>query len=609
MALIHGRRDASPGCGRFVLATLATLVLSACGGGGGSPGQPVATFSVGGTLTGLVGGQQVTLRNNGLDPLVVVADGSFTFSEPVSGGGGYGVTVDVQPSGGTCTVTNGAGTGLHANVTNVTVSCTPHSYAVGGTLTGLGSGQQLTLQDNATDPQVLAADGAFAFPTSMVFGSTYSVTITAQPGASSQQFCNVANGHGMLSGPVTNVNVSCNTEVVLRGFATADSAGGLYPVSGLTADSAGNFYGTTMNGGTGGAGVIYRLTPSPGGGYAETIVYDFGGGNGLAGGLYPYGNVVLDAAGNLYGTTLNGGVNSFGIVYKLSPAPGGGYAESVLYAFDGSTYDGGELVGGLVLDGAGNILGVNQVGAGHGYGCVFELSPAAGGAYSLSIVYSFTGGTDGGTPLAGLIMDGAGNLFGTTSGSYLTSWFGAVYELTPTAGGGYSEVTLHTFTAALDGAVPSAGLTMDGAGNLYGTTRLGSGMGGNGIGTVFKLAPSTGGAYVTSILYSFTGGSDGAAPLGGVTLDSAGNIYGTTSAGGNPNCNNGCGTVFKLAPSPLGYTESVLYPFPGGSLGAAPMSTLVRDAHGNLYGTTYSSQGAGVTGGADAGNVFEILVP
>jgi hypothetical protein len=218
-------------------------------------------------------------------------------------------------------------------------------------------------------------------------------------------------------------------------------------------------------------------------------------------------------------------------------------------------------------------------------------------------LYSFTGGADGSIPEAGLIMDSAGNLYGTTSNSQAGGSDGTVFKLAPAAGGGYTESTLHIF-AGVDGAVPVAGLIMDSAGNLYGTTKLGTGRGGVGMGTVFKLSAS-GSNYST--LYSFTGGADGEEPLAGVIADSVGNLYGTTSGGSGNGIGSGLGTVFQLAPDGSGgYSESVLYRFTGGSGGAGPAANLITDGVGNLYGTTYSGIGGG-TSGTDAGNVFEIL--
>jgi hypothetical protein len=205
-------------------------------------------------------------------------------------------------------------------------------------------------------------------------------------------------------------------------------------------------------------------------------------------------------------------------------------------------------------------------------------------------------------------MTAASNL---SSGNVTEAGFGTVFKLAVTAGGSYTETTLHLFSAAFDGVTPAAGLIMDSAGNLYGTTRLGSSNPGISYGLVFKLSPDKNSVYTESIVYSFTGGSDGGGPLAALVIDNAGNLYGTASFGGGAtaNCSNGCGTIFKLTPTTYGtYTETTLYRFAGGSGGGGPAAGLMMDAAGNLYGTTFSGNGINQTGGADAGNVFEILL-
>jgi uncharacterized repeat protein (TIGR03803 family) len=582
------------GMSRFVpLAT--TVIIAACGGGGGGSSSG---YTIGGNLTGLASGQHVTLQNNGADPLTLGTNGPFTFSSEVANGRSYSVTVFSGPPAQTCVVNNATGTSVNANVTTVTVNCSTNTYTVVGNLTGLASGQQVTLQNNGADPLTLTTGGTFTFSTQITYGSAYSVTVSSQP---SQQFCTVQNGIGTMSGAVTNVQVACYTESVLHNFTSADSGNGAYPLGGLIMDSAGNLYGTTSSGGSNDAGVVFKLSPSTGGGYTESVLFSFPGQPPISVGAYPSGDLMMDDAGNLFGTTTNGGTGGYGVAYELSPTAGGGYTISVLHNFDGSTADGGEPTGGLIMDSAGNLYGTTSAGGAGLQGTVFRIASAVGGGYTESILYSFTGGSDGSTPEAGLIMDSAGNLYGTTSSSNTQgcgSCLGTVFKLAPAAGGSYTESTLHIFTG-FDGAVPAAGLIMDSAGNLYGTTKLGTGRGGIGMGTVFKLSAS-GSNYST--LYSFTGGPDGARPVAGVIIDSVGNLYGTTSAGGG-----GFGTVFQLAPDGSGgYGESVLFSFAGGSGGAGPAANLIIDSVGNLYGTTSSGNGIGVTG-IDAGNVFEIL--
>lgn len=568
------------------------LALGACGGGGGGGGS-ASSFTIGGNLTGLAGGQQITLHN-GIEALQLTANGVFAFAGKVVDGGSYSVTVAAQPVGQTCVVANGSGASVSADVSNVSVTCTYQNFILGGNLTGLASGQQITLQDNGAGPITLTANGAFTLSSASHYFDVYSVSVSTQPGPSNE-FCSVTNGSGTISANVENIQIICATEVVLFGFTSATSANGANPAAGLLLDGAGNIYGAASN--------LFELTPAAGGGYTESVISpDLSSG------------VIMDAAGNLYGAV---GGDLFGDVFKLTPAPGGGYSETHLHDFLGTTLDGGDPSGDLLMDGAGNLYGTTRIGGSYQAGTVYMLSPAPGGGYSYSILYSFTGTTlDGGQPNGGLVMDSAGNIYGTTMSSNLPpggnvndSGNGTVFKLSPTGGGNYTETTLHLFSG-LDAATPMAGLIIDSSGNLYGTSRFGSAKFGTGDGVVFKLTRAADGSYSESVLYTFTGGSDGAEPLAALVMDSAGNLYGTASIGGNDNanCNNGCGTIFKLTVVPNGYTETTLYSFAGGSGGGGPAARLSMDAAGNLYGTTSSGNGVNVTGGADAGNVFEILL-
>jgi uncharacterized repeat protein (TIGR03803 family) len=248
--------------------------------------------------------------------------------------------------------------------------------------------------------------------------------------------------------------------------------------------------------------------------------------------------LVRDSAGNLYGTTTTGGgLNGDGTVFKLTPG-NGGYTESILHVFTGDEggSDGASPQAGLIMDSARNLYGTTSVGAG-----VFELSPVTGGTYTESILHTFTGRDDGSSPQGSLIVDSAGNLFGTTQAGGSGS-DGDVFKLAPDGSGGYVESILYTFTNQEDGARPQSNLVMDGSGDLYGTTEYG---GGNDYGTVFELAANGSGGYTEATVYTFTGGSDGAGPIAGLILDSAGNLYGTASGGGS---SGGYGTVFEIYP-------------------------------------------------------------
>lgn len=564
---------------RVALALLLSLPLSACGGGGGG----MSTYTIGGTVSGLTA-PGLTLTDNGGATLAVASGATtFTFPTPLANGATYDVAIASQPTGETCSVSLAAGK-VSGNVTTVSITC---GYTIGGTLRGLKSGAQLTLLDMGSDALTLVKNGTFTFSEPLAAGRSYDVTVGTQP---SGQFCEVTAGIGTVSSAVTNVQVACLT--VLYSF--AGGSDGADPLGGLIMDTSGDLYGTTQNGGSAGSGTVFELSPTPAGGYAESVLHSFTGSAisvGTADGASPRAGLIADGAGDLYGTTYNGGPSGWGDVYELSPAAGGGYAESILYSFSGGS-DGGGSSGVLVRDSAGNLYGTTTTGGGLiGDGTVFKLT-AGNGGYTESILHVFTGnagGSDGASPQAGLIFDSAGNLYGTTS-------VGAgVFELSPAAAGAYTEATLYTFAGRDDGSSPQSSLIMDSAGNLFGTTQSG---GSGGYGTVFKLAPNGNGGYSESILFSFTDRDDGASPQSDVVMDGAGDLYGTTEYGGGSDY----GTVFELVPNGSGgYTEVTLYSFTGGIDGAGSVAGLILDSAGNLYGT---AQGGGSSGGY--GTVFEI---
>jgi uncharacterized repeat protein (TIGR03803 family) len=558
------------------LACALMLILGGCGGGGGGGG--VRTYTIGGSIGGLFA-TGLTLADNGGDTLAVpVGATTFTFATPVGSGNQYNVTVASQPVGNYCTVSSGFGT-VTGDVTTVAITCVA-TYTVGGTLSGLASGAQVTLLDNGADPLTLSSNGSFYFSALVPRGGSYNVTVSAQP---APQSCNVASGSGTVSGAVTDVAIVCELKQrVLYAF-TGGSDGGT-PSAGVIMDSSGDLYGTTTIGGSSSHGTVFELSPGSSG-YTESILHAFS--TGSYGANVPAG-LIIDSAGDLYGTTWSGGSAGDGTVFKLSPDGGGGYTESVLHTFTGGS-DGAYPDAGLIMDGAHNLYGTTWGGGSAGDGVVFELSAGSGG-YTYSLLHTFTEGNDGGNPGAALVMDGAGNLYGTTEVGGSAS-AGIVFELTPGAGG-YAESVLHVFTGS-DGADPQAGLVMDGAGNLYGTTELG---GSRDDGIVFELKAGSGG-YAETVLYSFTGGADGANPAAGLIMDHGGNLYGTTPGVGY----FGGGTVFELTPGSSGDALSVLYSFTGGADGGSPHAALLMDGAGNLYGTAQS-------GGNGYGAVFEILL-
>jgi uncharacterized repeat protein (TIGR03803 family) len=316
--------------------------------------------------------------------------------------------------------------------------------------------------------------------------------------------------------------------------------GGFEPVAGLVMDAAGNLYGTTLSGGAHSSGTVFELMPQAGGGWTGKVIHTFGANSGD--GIRPEAGLVIDSAGNLYGTTHEGGLHGGGIAFELLPTSSGGWTEKLLHAF-GSVNDGSASTANLIFDAAGNLYGTTVLGGTFRAGTVFELMPAAGGHWTEKILHSFHGGsTDGGNPGGAVIFDAAGNLYGTTSGGG-TNGAGTVFELTPTAGGSWTERLLHTFLAdGTDGTSPTGNLVFDAAGNLYSTT---DGGGANGGGTVFELTPAGGGSWTETVLHNFSANAtDGVTPVAGLILDSAGNLYSTTSQGGA----HAGGIVFEITP-------------------------------------------------------------
>ncbi len=372
---------------------------------------------------------------------------------------------------------------------------------------------------------------------------------------------------------------------------------GSSPNAGVTFDAAGNLYGTTYWGGVDEIGSAFELSPKAGGGWAEKVLHTFG--TGTDGSNPSYGGLIFDAAGNLYGETFYGGAYSEGMVFELSPKAGGGWTEKVLHNFGNGT-DGSNPVGGLIFDGAGNLYGTAQHGGPYGGGSAFELTPKAGGGWTETVLHNFGNGTDGSQSSGGVIFDAAGNLYGTTwvGGAYGA---GIVFELTPKAGGGWAEKVLHNFGNGTDAANAQASLIFDAAGNLYSTTSYG---GTNGDGTVFELTPKAGGGWFEKVLHSFGSGTDGINPVdGNVIFDAAGNLYGTTFQGGiyGSSGYDGEGTLFELSPKAGGgWAERVLHNFGNGTDGGLPLSGMIFDAAGNLYGTT------AIGGAYNQGTVYEV---
>ena len=367
------------------------------------------------------------------------------------------------------------------------------------------------------------------------------------------------------------------------------------PHSNLLLDGSGNIYGITFGGGSSYEGTAFKLNSSG----KETVLYSF---------LSGYGNrpdlVIQDAEGTLYGTTTYGGSYGQGAVFKLDQKEN----ETVLYSFRGAAKSDGFDPIGVVRDEQGNLYGTTglggEAGGCYGYGCgiVFKLDSAG----KETVLYTFKGGADGGYPSGPIVRDAAGNLYGETAyGGDLSCYppygCGTVFKLDPAG----KETVFHRFTGTGgDGEHPWAGLVADNKGNLYGATVEG-GTGPNctsaenGCGTVFKV-DRTG---KETVLHSFTGSGADFPPNASLALDEKGNIYGTTPNGGSQNCGSGCGAVYMLNPAGK---ETILHEFVGGTEGATPLGGVTLDSAGNIYGTTALGGDLACNNGAGCGTVFKL---
>jgi uncharacterized repeat protein (TIGR03803 family) len=398
------------------------------------------------------------------------------------------------------------------------------------------------------------------------------------------------------------VPAPAQTFSVLHTFTGPDGA---EPISSVILDGAGNIYGTTPAGGDGncsleGCGTVFVLNKAG----KEIALHSFKGTDGA----YPHAGLMRDSRGNIFGTTVEGGSGTntcggteigCGVAFRFSSK--GKEAE---FKFQGPNGDNPESS--LVEDAAGNLYGTTVGGGKYGWGAVFKIDGTTG---KESVLYSFSGGSDGCFPVEGLTLDSAGNLYGVTAQGgegFCTSGEGVLFEVDPAG----NETVLHTFGGTY-GAYPSSVPLFDSQGNLYGTTAAG-GSNSNvdcsegGCGTVFELTPQQGGLWAETVLYSFCSlpqCADGESPGGGLARDVQGNIFGTTYRGGSyQNCPDACGVVFELTASG---TESVLHNFTGRSDGADPMAGLAMDSSGNLYGTTQAG-GASCYGQYTCGVVFKI---
>jgi hypothetical protein len=412
----------------------------------------------------------------------------------------------------------------------------------------------------------------------------------------------------LIAGAVLSVSLAAfaQTEKILYNFSGVDS--GEVPASNLLSDGAGGFYGTAEKGGIancpnvgGTCGIFFHLSRSAGV-WAETGLYNF---QNTPDASFPDYELTQDSAGNIYGVSILGGLYNNGTVFELSPPAqsGGAWTESVLYSFTGQQ-DGGTPIGGVVFGWHGALYGTTLHGGAadgdQGAGGIYQLLPPSqpGGAWTETMLYEFPQITTEGQGDMRLTADSSGRLFGTNQQGGMP--FGIVYVFIPPAktGGTWTFKDIYAFKDNGDGSFPLAGVILDKLGNVYGTS--------NGLpGTVFQLAPPEKGSgeWTFNLLYTFRGSPDGMAPQTRLTMDGRGNLYGTTYAGGDVNRTNcaetGCGTVFEVSPiNGGGWEETVLHAFKPSNDGQRPGAP-VTYLDGILYGTT-------LFGGTADGTAFAI---
>lgn len=463
------------------LACSLACLLAACGGGGAS------SHTVGGTVTGLPDGAQVTLANSTGSTLTLSANGTFAFPARLASGSSYSVSVQSHTPAVRCVVAQGSGTIASADVGSVSVSCGPGTFSV-----------------------VQAFDNA-----SIQGGNLVAELLLDQAG---NLYGTACQGGANGGGTVFKIS-SSGLFSVIYALGASPAIEGSCPRAGLGMDASGNLYGTANNGGAGNMGTLFKIDTS--GQFTLLHAFDAFGGDGQD----PQGTPFVDSAGNVYGATYYDNILHNGTIYKVDPA--GQY--SLFYTFpSGSGEANNPKGGGLLMDAAGNLWGTAYWGGANAQGAVFKIDRAG----TVQTVYSFGSiPNDGANPQGGLALDSAGNFYGITYDGGLNG-AGTVFKLSPA---GVATVIHHFDNSANAPRQPQAGVVVDSAGNVYGTTGLG---GNNDTGTLFKLSASG----VFSVLHSFVSASDGDSPQAGLVVDRMGNLYGTTSGGGP----NGGGTVFKF---------------------------------------------------------------
>ncbi|HEY7993584.1 MAG TPA: choice-of-anchor tandem repeat GloVer-containing protein [Candidatus Eremiobacteraceae bacterium] len=409
-------------------------------------------------------------------------------------------------------------------------------------------------------------------------------------------------------------------ETVLRKFQAGFD--GFGPRAGVIFDSAGNLYGTTFDGGSAaGAGTVYRMTPpsAPGGAWTETILHRFSY-HSISQGLSPWGGLAMDQSGDLFGTAWLGGTcGSCGLVFELSPPnrAGARWKYQIIHDFQGDGFDGINPLANITIDPTGaHIFGTTASGGTGscmgGCGTVWELTKS-GGIWAETIIHSFPAHGSGedsfGGTAGGVTLDGAGDVYGTTV--FDGFGIGTVFELSPpTQGSKWAYQDIYAFKNQADGSNPSAGVSFDSHGDLFGTTNSGGVQGcyGSGCGTVFRLHRRIDGTWSHSILYAFRGTGDGGTPSASVIVSAAGNIYGTTQIWGTGNgcTGSGCGVAYVLTQSAGMWSETVLHTFLHGADGYVPYGELVLGPNGLIFGATQFGGKPACESGFGCGTVFSL---
>jgi uncharacterized repeat protein (TIGR03803 family) len=587
-----------------------SLSFTATQGGGTPPPSSIQiTNTGGGTENWTASSSQSWLtlsESSGTAPSQITANVNPSGLNP----GIYNATITVLASGAanspqTVTVTltiNPAQVFISSLTFNPAFLIGPGSSTGTVTLTGLAPSGGATVTLSSNNPAVQVP------PTMTVpAGASYGTFTAPALGVQSETIATVTATYNQVftTATLTVEPTSSATFTLLHNFSGVGD--GASPRAGLSIDAAGNLYGTTFSGGSGN-GTVFKLVRTSSG-WLFNPLYSFKGGTDGAGSV---GRIIFGRDGSLYGTTEEGGggactdsqqYNGCGTVFNLKPqvkacktalCP---WTETVLYRFAGNSDGVYPNFGDLVVDQASNIYGVTSHGglygncpsSGNSYACgtAYKLT-RSGGSWNKTTLYNFGQNGDGAVPLGGLALDSTGKLYGTTFQG--GSCCGTVFQLTP-SGSGWTENILYSFQGSSDGGSPHSGLILDQSGNLYGATTAGGAYDG---GTAFKLTPS-GESWTFTALYGFNAFT-GSGPFASLVMDKAGNLYGTTYAGGA----NARGSVFKLMPSSGGWLLIDLHDFTGGSDGGYVYGNLVLDANGNLYGT------ASAGGSSGHGVVFEI---